>query len=570
MIESFNQPPPELGNQYQDDRVLRSYLRRALPEEMLRAVEPTLAELGRLAGGELYQLQLADRLNQPVLTQWDAWGQRIDQIEITPLWRRAERLAAEFGVVAAAYEGAYGRFARPYQFALAYLFHPSTDVYTCPLAMTDGATRTLLRSGNQALIERAVPHLTSRDPQMFWTSGQWMTESTGGSDVGRSETLARRDADGTWRLYGRKWFTSAAASQIALTLARPEGSPPGGSGLALFYLEPRDADGRLQHIRVNRLKDKLGTRKVPTAELSLEGAPAQPVLGTRDGVRAIVPMLHLTRTWNSVTAAAFMRRGLALARDYAGRRVAFGAPLAHKPSHADTLAGLQAELEGAFHLSFYVAELIGADESGEIDAEQRELLRLLTSIAKLTTGRQAVAIASEVLEAFGGAGYVEDTGLPMLLRDSQVLPIWEGTTNVLALDTLRALGRGEGLAALQAKVGRCAGAARERRLAETGRAAQFALDHAGHWLRTALQSSTTALELGARRFAMTLGRALELALLVEHAQWSIDQEGDGRARAAALRFAQAPVDLIVDALEAEEAFALANDRPIDLEADDGG
>ncbi|MFL5805230.1 MAG: acyl-CoA dehydrogenase family protein [Roseiflexaceae bacterium] len=568
MIESFNQPPPELGNQYEDDRVLRSYLRRALPEEMLRAVEPALAELGRLAGGELYQLQLGDRLNEPVLTQWDAWGQRIDRIELTPLWRVAERLAAEFGVVAAAYEGAYGRFARPYQFALAYLFHPSTDVYTCPLAMTDGAARTLLRSGNQALIERAVPHLTSRDPQAFWTSGQWMTESTGGSDVGRSETIARRGADGVWRLYGRKWFTSAATSQIALTLARPEGNPPGG--LALFYVETRDADGRLQNIRVNRLKEKLGTRKVPTAELSLEGAPAQPVLGMRDGVRNIIPMLHLTRTWNSVTAAAFMRRGLALARDYARRRVAFGAPLAQKPLHADTLATLQAELEGAFHLSFYLASLIGADESGAIDAEQRELLRLLTSIAKLTTGRQAVAVASEVLEAFGGAGYVEDSGLPMLLRDSQVLPIWEGTTNVLALDALRALGQGEGLAALQAKVDRCAESACERRLAEAGRAAQFALDHARYWLDTALQGGEPALELGARRFATTLGRAIELALLVEHAQWSLNHEHDGRARAAALRFAQAPIDLIADAVEAEEAFALANDVPVRVGAGVGG
>jgi alkylation response protein AidB-like acyl-CoA dehydrogenase len=261
-------------------------------------------------------------------------------------------------------------------------------------------------------------------------------------------------------------------------------------------------------------------------------------------------MLQLTRTWNSITAAAFMRRGLALARDYAGRRVAFGAPLAQKPLHADTLAGLQAELEGALHLSFWLAELIGADESGEIDAQQLELLRLLTSIAKLTTGRQAVAVA--------------------LLRDSQVLPIWEGTTNVLALDTLRALGQGQGLAALQAKVDRCAGSARERRLVEAGRVAQFALDHAGHWLRTALQGGTTALELGARRLAMTLGRVLELALLVEHAQWSLDQEEDGRARAAALRFAQAPVDLIVDGLEAEEAFALANDLPIRLAADAAG
>jgi acyl-CoA dehydrogenase len=560
MPQPFNQPPPALGNQYDGDRVLRSYLRRALPTDMLRAVEPSLAELGRLAGGELYALQLADRLSEPTLTQWDAWGQRVDRIEVTPLWRRAERLAAEFGVVAAAYETAYGRFARPYQFALAYLFHPSTDVYTCPLAMTDGAARTLLRSGNHALIERAVPHLLSRDPAQFWTSGQWMTESTGGSDVGRSETVARRDEQGGWRLYGRKWFTSATTAQIALTLARPAGNPLGGQGLALFYVETRDEQGRLRGIQINRLKDKLGTRKVPTAELALEGAPAQLVFDAAGGIRNIVPMLHLTRTWNSVTAAALMRRGLALARDYAQRRVAFGAPLAHKPLHADTLAGMQAEMEGAFHLSFALVELIGADEAGTIDEAERDLLRLLTSVAKLTTARQAVAVASEVLEAFGGAGYVEDTGLPMLLRDSQVLPIWEGTTNVLALDALRALGDGAGLAALRERATIAAGSARDTQLVEAGRATLAALDSAAGWLRTTHSRGQAALEQGARRFALTLGRALELALLVEQAQWSLDYEHDGRARAAALRFARSAVDLIAD--DDEDVFALANDEPL--------
>ncbi len=172
--------------------------------------------------------------------------------------------------------------------------------------MTDGAARTLINSGNQKLVSRAVSHLTSRNPGFFWTSGQWMTEFTGGSDVGLSETIARQDEQGVWRLYGRKWFTSAATSQIALTLARPEGNGPGGKGLALFYLETKDDRGRLLNITVNRLKDKLGTRKVPTAELMLTGTPAEPVMGLDHGVRNIVPMLHLTRTWNAVTAAAFM------------------------------------------------------------------------------------------------------------------------------------------------------------------------------------------------------------------------------------------------------------------------
>jgi acyl-CoA dehydrogenase len=217
-----------------------------------------------------------------------------------------------------------------------------------------------------------------------------------------------------------------------LVLARPEGKPAGGGGLALYYLGTRDESGHLCNIRINRLKDKLGTRKLPTAELSLEGTPAYLVTGASNGVANIVPMLHLTRAWNSVRAPAAMRRGLALARDYAAKRVAFSAPLSRKPLHADTLSGLQAEMEAAFHLAFYVVALIDRDEAGEIEAGDAELLRLLTSIVKLTTGRQAIAVASEVLEAFGGAGYVEDTGLPALLRDSQVYPIWEGTTNVLS------------------------------------------------------------------------------------------------------------------------------------------
>ncbi|HLN99278.1 MAG TPA: hypothetical protein VK208_12530, partial [Pyrinomonadaceae bacterium] len=186
-IMPFQQAPPALGNQYDDDSVLRSYLKRSLPTDVLREIKPTLVTMGALAGGDLYQLQLADRLNEPTLTQWDAWGNRIDRIELTPLWRVAERIAAEHGVVATAYEQRHGRFSRVHQCALAYLFTPSTDIYSCPLAMTDGAARTLLGSGNTALIERAVPHLTSRDPKEFWTSGQWMTELTGGSDVGTSE-----------------------------------------------------------------------------------------------------------------------------------------------------------------------------------------------------------------------------------------------------------------------------------------------------------------------------------------------------------------------------------------------
>ena len=252
----FFQPPPSLGDQYASDRFLRTYLKRSVPADVLREIEPSLAAMGALAGEALHQLAQIDRLSEPKLTQWDAWGNRVDTIELTALWREAAKVAASHGVVATAYERKHGEHSRIHQFALAYLFDPSTAVYTCPLAMTDGAAKTLITLGNKALIDRAIPRLTSRDPATAWTSGQWMTERTGGSDVAISETVAREVA-GVHRLYGTKWFTSATTSQMALTLARPEGNPPGGAGLALYYLELRDANGAMNGISVNRLKEKL-------------------------------------------------------------------------------------------------------------------------------------------------------------------------------------------------------------------------------------------------------------------------------------------------------------------------
>lgn len=540
----FYQEPPRLHNQLTDDSLLTEYLARTLPPDALAQVQDPLHELGELAGGRLYELQLHDRHNEPRLTQWNAWGRRVDQIEVTPLWHEAATLAARHGLVAAAYEQRHGEHSRVDQFARAYVLSPSLDVYACPLAMTDGAARTLLDLGNQALIDRAVPRLVCRDPGRMWTSGQWMTERTGGSDVGLSETVARRDGE-TWRLHGTKWFTSATTAQMALTLARPEGNGPGGRGLALFYVEVRDEHGAYNGIQVNRLKDKLGTRKVPTAELTLDGAAATPVAGLANGIRNISSMLNITRTWNAVMSASGMRRAMALVRDYAGRRSAFGAQLLDKPLHKDTLAAMQAEFEGAFLLAFRAVELLGKREAGTANETDRHLLRVLTPIAKLTTGKQAVALASEALEACGGAGYVEDTGLPMLLRDAQVLPIWEGTTNVLSLDALRALGSEEGVAlgALKAELDAPRRRPLDAALRPCAEAAHTACERACAWLVQNLKEPV-ALEAGARRFALTLGRALELSLLCSHAQWCLEQGRGGRAAAAARQLLRNGVDLI--------------------------
>ena len=552
---AFYQSPPELGNQYAADDVLRRYLRNTLPADVLARIEPELDEVGELAGGDLYRQSIEQRLDEPRLEQWDAWGHRVDRIELSPLWKRAARIAAEKGMVGTAYERKNGSHSRVHQFSLVYLIDSAWHVYSCPLAMTDGAARTLISSKNQALIDRAVPRLTSRNPDDAWTSGQWMTERTGGSDVAICETVAKQQGD-EWRLHGTKWFSSATTSQMALTLARPEGNPPGGSGLALFYVEVRRSDGSMNGIQVNRLKDKLGTRMVPTAELTLDGTLAIPVIGLKDGIRNITPMLSITRTWNAVGAISGMRHGLALAKDYAKRRVAFGAPLDQKPLHVDTLASLEAEFEGAFLLTFRAVELLGKDEAGELNEHEAALLRLLTPIVKLTTAKQAVMIASEVLESFGGAGYIEDTGLPRLLRDSQVLPIWEGTTNVLSLDLLRALAKLGSLEPIAREVHASVEGA-DPSLKAAAEAAVRAVDHAQAWLMKTMEGGPHTVEAGARRLALTLGRALELGFLVREATRSKKHDDHAKPAAAARRFAKNGVDLICDeSLEADAKILL--------------
>jgi alkylation response protein AidB-like acyl-CoA dehydrogenase len=518
--------------------VLRNFLTAALPPDVLASVAPELEAFGDLALA-LHESQAADRLSEPRLTAYDPWGKRIDRIDMTPHWKACERAAAERGLVATAYERKHGAFSRLHQAALIHLFHPVSEVYTCPLAMTDGAAKTLRAHGAEA---DAVARLLSRDPGLFWTSGQWMTESTGGSDVGLTTTEARC-GDGIWRLSGRKWFTSAAASQMALTLARPEGNPPGGKGLALFHVECRNGDGSPNGFQVNRLKDKLGTRKLPTAELDLDGMVARPVAGLSDGIKAIAPMLSVTRTWNALCAAATMRRGLDLARDYARRRVAFGSALSGKPLHLDTLAGVQAEFEGAFQLAFRAAAELGREEAGEADGA---LLRVLAPLAKLCTAKQAVAGVSELLEAFGGAGYIEDAGLPVLLRDVQVLSIWEGTTNVLALEAWRALQAAGGLELLTAEC--------EAALSGGAFPGAMALVRAGLAKASAWWEAPE--EASARGFALTLARCLELALLVKQAS----KDGDSRSAAAARRFAEHGVDRLRRSA-GEDSRRLAMDEP---------
>src|SRR5690348_16204193 len=197
---AFLQDPPQLPHPYRSDRVLLALLDRALPAERRAALDADLDALGDYALME-WQRSGATTRRKPVLTQWDAWGQRVDRIELTPAWQEGAAITTRHAVLAAGHGDS--EHARLEEFARVYLYHLASEFYTCPLAMTDGAATAIKASRNAELIARVLPHFLSRDPATFWLSGQWMTETTGGSDVGNTETIARQDADGQWRLYGR-------------------------------------------------------------------------------------------------------------------------------------------------------------------------------------------------------------------------------------------------------------------------------------------------------------------------------------------------------------------------------
>jgi hypothetical protein len=251
-------------------------------------------------------------------------------------------------------------------------------------------------------------------------------------------------------------------------------------------------------------------------------------------------MLNVTRTWNAVCAVASMARALALACDYAARREAFGRPLIEQPLHARTLADMRAEFEGAFALAFEVVQLLGRVEQGQAAPHEAALLRLLTPLAKLWTGKVSVELCSEALECFGGAGYIEDTGLPQLLRDAQVYAIWEGTTNVLALDSLRALG--DGLDALRTAI---AGWVEGCHEPEAVAPILATFDDASARLQ-ASGSDRADLEASARGVALTLARCAAAALLAGQSTFARGR-GDMRPGAALRRFVAHGLDRLTAA-----------------------
>lgn len=533
-----NQPPPLVGyDVFTADHALSEAVERHLPLELLDEARQELSTLGTTAGSaQAQEWGFLANENPPKLRTHDRYGHRIDHVDFHPSWHRLLGHAVTNGLT-----NAWGRPGGHVRRAAGFLVWAQTEAgHGCPLSMTHAAVPALRTDPELAAFWE--PKLTSQiyegeelRPAADKTGvlfGMGMTEKQGGSDVRVNTTTATPlEADGEYVLTGHKWFCSAPMSDAFLVLAQAPG------GLTCFLLPRVLEDGNRNVFRIQRLKDKLGNRSNASSEVEFDGTWARRVGEEGRGVRTIIEMVAATRLDCVVGSAALMRQAVAQAVHHAAYRSAFGGVLIDKPLMRNVLADLALESEAATTLGMRLAAAYDTDSE-----QERAFLRIAVPAAKYWVTKRCTPTTAEALECLGGNGYVEESGMPRLLREAPLNSIWEGSGNVQALDVLRALQR-EPLAlnAFLEEVGKARGAdhrldgaikdllaeladldgieARARRLVE-----RMALVLQGsllvRWAPSAVADAFCASRLGGDWGAAfgTLPHTLDLAAVVERAR----------------------------------------------------
>lgn len=439
-------PVPDRHGQslYSDDVQLQKMLALYLPAEVMQHIEPYLQEMGELAGGRLDELAALADQNPPTLQYRSRSGEDAQRVLKHPAYVEMEQIAwNRFGLSVMSHRqdvlGWQGALPPLVKYALTYVFVQAEFGLCCPLSMTDSLTRTLKKFGSPELVARYLPRLIETDVDEMAQGAMFMTEQAAGSDIANTETVARQDADGQWRLHGDKWFCSNPDAEFAMVLARMEGGQPGLKGVSLFLL-PRDLeDGSHNHYRIVRLKDKLGTRSMASGEIRLEGALAYLVGEAGRGFVQMADMVNNSRLSNGVRSSGMMRRAVAEAEYIARERHAFGKALQDMPLMQRQLDKLRVPTEQARTMVFQTARALQRSDAGEQGAYA--LLRILTPLIKFRACRDARKVTGDAMEVRGGCGYIEEWSDPRLLRDAHLGSIWEGTSNIVALDVLRAIRR---------------------------------------------------------------------------------------------------------------------------------
>ncbi len=416
--EVRNQAPPlQPADLFESDLALREGLEREGGGWGAALAHDT----GTLAGSvEAREHSLRAERNEPRLTTHDRYGNRIDQVELDPSWHWLLRAAVERSIHSLPWRDPQPG-AHVVRAALFMLWSNANDGVMCPVSMTYAAIPAL-RDGSPELAAEWEPRLTLADYDRGALAGMAMTERQGGSDVRANITRAEPAGDGSYELHGHKWFCSYPPCDVFLVLAQA------AAGLSCFLVR------RGPGMEFQRLKDKLGTRSLPSSEVEFYGTQGW-LLGKEGlGVPTIIRMVNHTRLDCLLGSTTSLRRGTLEAIHHARHRAAFGALLVDQPAMRNVLADLAIESEAATVAALRVAR--GYDDPGDSDFR-----RFATAVMKYWVSKRAAAHAAEALECLGGNGFVEDSGLPLIYRDAPLNSIWEGSGNVAALDVLRAIAK---------------------------------------------------------------------------------------------------------------------------------
>jgi acyl-CoA dehydrogenase len=536
---------------YSMDPNLRFLLDRLLPDPGDRAyAEDVVGDYGALVGQRVAaRAEVTDR-HGPVLERYDAWGQDVGALVHHPTWleNKADLIRAGFAGGLQAHAG------RPVPAvvtaAVSYLVSQAETAAYCALGMTSGAADIVERYAPPEVRDEFLRRLTSLDPDDAWEGGMFLTERQGGSDVGANTTRAVQDGS-EWRLFGEKHFCSNVDADVFIVLARPEDAPQGSRGLATFIMPRHRDDGSPNGFKIKRLKPKLGTVGVPTAEVELEGAlawlagdppitdgTAPPLDAARDGkgINRMMEMVNGSRFGVALMSLGIHRRSWLEAAIYAARREQFGKRIDAYPLVRETLVDLLVDLEAGLALSF---ECAAATRSADSPEEGALLRRIAIPLAKLRSCRVGLESTMHALEVLGGNGYMEDWPLARQLRDAQCHTIWEGTENICAIDVRRAMRSTGAEQAVLRRIDRALEATAPMNGVLAGpaaavRAARAELVEAISYLQS-VPEDLALLQL--RRFSYLMADTLEGALLCEEAAWALDKTGNARKAAVARRFA---------------------------------
>jgi hypothetical protein len=544
---------------YALDPNLRLLLDRLLPDAADRAfAEEHVARYGVLCGGPIARRAEITDKHGPTLLRYDRWGREIDTIEHHPTWTENKA-----DLVRAGFTGLSHHAGRPVPAvvtaALCYLVNQAETAIYCGLGMTSGAADIVGRYAPDTIRDEMLGRLTSLDPDEAWEGGMFLTERQGGSDVGANTTCAVPDGD-EWRLHGEKHFCSNVDAEVFIVLARPEGAPDGPRGLATFIVPRLLADGSPNGFRIRRLKPKLGTVAVPTAEVELDGARAWIARGApraatdalatdalatdalatdagpRSGLNTMMEMVNGSRFGVALMGLGIHRRSFLEGAIYAAQREQWGQRIDRYPLVRETLVDILVELEAGTALTF---ECAAAARTAETEEEGRALRRILVPLAKIRATREAIGAASQSLELLGGNGYMEDWPMARQLRDAQCHTIWEGTENILCIDVRRAINNEGAHVALLARVERAlAAAGTEAVLAPIVDAVAATLGETREAIDHLADASNDLQLLHARRFSYLLADLVEGALLLDEASWQLGRDGDARKAVVARRFAR--------------------------------